>query len=176
MHPRVEISLAYLGRAVLQHALKSLRTAWSEQVHWFSVSLITNSSQFQCGLQIEANRFTKEKCFQTFTAKHLQVREKCSQDEQSQRTRFKTKTERKSWHIARNKHNNQLSGWVLDLFHIIWSYSIPSLSLWSKSQTWTPLKMGWRASMSHSQSLDFDLKNKKSAWRKYYNGGIKTLL
>lgn len=69
--------------------------------------------------------------------------------------------------------NNQLSGWVLDLFHIVWSYSIPSLSLWSKSQTWTPLKMGWRASMSHWQSLDFDLKIKKSAWRKYYNGELK---
>lgn len=163
MHPRVKISLAYLGRAVLQHALKSQWTAWSEQVHWFSVSLITNLSQFQCGLQMEANHFMKEKCFQTSTAKHLQVREKCSQDEQSQRKRLKTKT---SWHIAQNKYNNlpkeQSTEWMslrfvsrcLELFH---SQFVP----WSKSQTWTPLKMGCRASMNHSQSLNFDLKNKK---------------
>lgn len=129
MHPRVKISLAYLGRAVLQHALKSQWTAWSEQVHWFSVSLITNLSQFQCGLQMEANHFMKEKCFQTFTAKHLQVREKCSQDEQSQRKRLKTKT---SWHIAQNKYNNlpkeQSTEWMSFRFvSVVWSYSIPSL-------------------------------------------------
>lgn len=163
MHPRVEISLAYLGRAVLQHALKSQRTAWSEQVHWFGVSLITNSSQFQCGLQMEANRLMKEKCFQTFTAK--QVREKYSQDEQSQRTRFKTKTERKSWHIARNKHNNlakeQSTEWMSFRFVSKLSGVIP-FPVWASDQSHKPgLLLKWVGEHQGAiQSLDFDLKNK----------------